>query len=78
MDALEKLLGVPKNKTTKTMMFEADGRFVVTAVRGDYDINTLKLQKILNCKKLALANEERVRSVTGAEIGYAGIINLPV
>jgi hypothetical protein len=30
------------------MMFETnDGKFIVACVRGDYDINTLKLQKII-------------------------------
>lgn len=77
VEALEQKLGVPKNKTTKTLMFEADGRFIVAAVRGDYEINTLKLLKVLGCKTLELASEEKVLAMTGAQIGYAGIINLP-
>lgn len=78
VEALEKHLGIPKHKTTKTMMFETeDSRFIVASVRWDYDINTLKLQKIIWCKSLNLASEERVLKETGASIGYAWIINLP-
>jgi prolyl-tRNA synthetase len=78
VDALEKLLWIPKTKTTKTMFFETDGkRFIVTCVRGDYEINTIKLRKILWCKKLELATEERVKKVIWTKIGYAWIINLP-
>ncbi len=77
VEALEKYLWISKNKTTKTMMFETeDSRFIVASVRWDYNINTLKLQKIIGCKSLNLASEERVLKETGASIGYAGIINL--
>ncbi|MDD5769616.1 MAG: proline--tRNA ligase [Candidatus Gracilibacteria bacterium] len=77
VEALSKALGVPAEKSTKTMMFEVDGRFIVASVRGDYEINTLKLQKILGAKSIRLASQELVKEKTGAEIGYAGIINLP-
>lgn len=78
VEALEKLLWIPKIKTTKTMFFETDDkRFIVTSVRWDYEINTLKLLKILWCKRLELASEERVLEVIWTKIGYAWIINLP-
>ncbi|NDK08206.1 proline--tRNA ligase [Candidatus Gracilibacteria bacterium] len=77
VEALTAKFGVPANKSTKTMMFDADGKFVVASVRGDYDINTIKLQKILGCKSLKLASADMVKEITGSEIGYAGIYNLP-
>ncbi len=78
VEALAKTLWFPAHKSTKTMLFETnDGKFIVASVRGDYGINTLKLQKIIGCKSISLASEEKVREITWAEIGYAGIINLP-
>jgi len=78
VEALEKFLWVPKEKTTKTLFFEtAEGKFIVASVRWDYEINTLKLQKILWTTSLVFASEEKVKEITGAEIGYAWIINLP-
>jgi len=78
VDALEKALWVPKIKTTKTMFFETDDdRFIVACVRWDYDINLLKLRKIIWCKDLKLASEQRVLLETWANIGFAWIINLP-
>ena len=71
-------LKIPVEKTTKTMIFETDdGRVIVAAVRGGYDINEDKLRKISKCKALKLASVETVKKVTGADVGYAGIINLP-
>jgi|GEM_PF-1324031 len=47
------------------MLFETnDEKFIVASVRGDYDINTLKLQKIIGCKSISLASEEKVREIT--------------
>jgi prolyl-tRNA synthetase len=60
------------------MMFETDdNKFIVASVRWDYDINTLKLQKIIWCKSLRLASPEIVMQKTWSEIGYAWIYNLP-
>src|SRR3989344_4932572 len=64
-------------KTTKTLLFQTDkGRIVAAAVRGGYDMDEGKLKKILKCKSLKLADEETVKKVTGAEVGYAGLLNL--
>ena len=60
------------------MIFETDdGRVIAVAVRGGYDINEDKLRKIVKCKALKLASREVVKKITGAEVGYAGILNLP-
>ncbi|MCL2038136.1 proline--tRNA ligase [Candidatus Saccharibacteria bacterium] len=78
VNALAKMLGITPEQTTKTMLYVTDsGEVVAAAVRGGYDINEIKLRKVLNVKSLKLADEETVRKVTGAEIGYAGLLNLP-
>jgi prolyl-tRNA synthetase len=71
-------LQIPVEKTTKTLIFETDdNRIIAAAVRGGYDVNEDKLRKIAKCKALKLASPEIVKKVTGAEVGYAGILNLP-
>jgi len=71
-------LKIPVEKTTKTLIFETDDqRVIAAAVRGGYDINEDKLRKIVKCKALKLASVKTVKKVTGAEVGYAGILNLP-
>jgi len=75
---LAKFLSIPVEKTTKTILFEADnGQVVAAAINGIYDINETKLKNILHTTTLKLASPEVVRQVTGAEVGYAGILNLP-
>ncbi|MBW7960640.1 proline--tRNA ligase [Patescibacteria group bacterium] len=78
VDELAAFLEIAIEKTTKTLIYETDdGRIIAAAVRGGYDINEDKLRKVAGCKALKLASSEKVKEVTGAEVGYAGILNLP-
>ncbi len=77
VEELCQFMGIKAEQTTKTLIFESEKGVIVAAVRGDYDVNELKLKKVAGVKELKLASEEVVGRVTGAEIGYAGIVNLP-
>jgi len=78
VEELAKFLNVPAEKTTKTILFETDkGEVVAAAVNGIYDVNEVKLKNVLKCADLKLASAETVKRVTGAEVGYAGIVGLP-
>jgi prolyl-tRNA synthetase len=74
---LAKFLGIPVWKTTKTLLFEADDQVVAVMVRGDCDVNELKVANHLKCRALRLAPAEVIQKLTGAEVGYAGPIELP-
>jgi prolyl-tRNA synthetase len=78
VDDLCEAFGIEAYQSVKTLIFETDTKgVVVAAIRGDYDINEEKLMKIVGVKKMRLASVEVVKETTGAEIGYAGILNLP-
>jgi len=78
VEDLAKFLKIPVEQTTKTILFESEkGDVVAAAVSGQYDVNVTKLQHIVGGSPLALASPETVKRVTGAEIGYAGFLNLP-
>jgi prolyl-tRNA synthetase len=78
VDALADFLKIEVERTTKTLIFQADNRVVAVAVRGDYDVNEEKVRKVLGgVSSLALASAETVRKVTGAAVGYAGPLGLP-
>lgn len=76
VEALSQFLKVPLEKTTKTILFNADNNIVAGVIRGDFEINETKLTRILKADTLTLASADEVKSVTGAEIGYAGPLNL--
>ncbi|MCL4364201.1 proline--tRNA ligase [Patescibacteria group bacterium] len=78
VEELANFLKIPVEKTTKTLIFETDdGRVIAAAVRGGYDVNEDKLRKVARCKAVKLASEKTVKTVTKAEVGYAGILDLP-
>lgn len=78
VEELAAFLKIEVERTTKTLIFEADdGRIIAAAVRGEYDVNEEKLRSVSGASGLRLASADTVRRVTGAEVGYAGPLNLP-
>lgn len=78
VEELSKFLNIPVEQTTKTILFEnEEGDVIAAAVRGDFDINETKLQSVVKGSPIKLASADTVKKVTGADIGYAGIIGLP-
>jgi prolyl-tRNA synthetase len=78
VQALLKHLNIPIEKSTKTLIYVTDtDELIIVAVRSDYEVNELKLADVVGCKTLRLASNEQVKTLTGAEIGYAGIVNVP-
>ena len=71
-------LGLPPEKFVKTLIYETDaGELVGVAIRGDREVNEVKLQNALpDALHLRLAAEERVREATGAPVGFAGPVGL--
>lgn len=77
VEELAEYLKIPVEITTKTILFETEKGVIAAAVRGGYEINEAKLKKVAGVYKLELASAETVKKVTGAEVGFAGMINLP-
>jgi prolyl-tRNA synthetase len=77
VEPLAKFLNIPVWKTTKTLIYQADENVVAVAVRGDCDVNEIKVANFLKCKVLRLASPETIKQLTGAEVGYAGPIGSP-
>jgi len=77
VEKLARFLNIPVWKTTKTLVYQADDRVVAVAVRGDCEVNEVKVANFLGCKVLRLASAQAIKELTGAEVGYAGPIGLP-
>jgi prolyl-tRNA synthetase len=60
----------------KTLIYNIDGNPVAVMVRGDRDVNETKLRKFLNAQSVELADPDMVVNATGAQIGFAGPINI--
>ena len=63
----------------KTILYRADGKYIAVMVRGDREINEVKLKNLLGCQDdPELAEPAAVRELTGAEVGFAGPIGLDI
>ncbi len=75
-------LGVPPERLVKTLIYDtvkhdASQGLVAVALRGDRELNEVKLANFLDVELAVLASEERVRQATGAPVGFAGPVGLP-
>ena len=74
--------GFPAARMAKTVIYTAVWKekeeAIAVLMRGDLEINEVKLANALDCLSVALADDETVRRATGAEPGFAGPIGLKV
>lgn len=70
-------LKVPASKLIKAVLFIADEKPVLALVRGDYEVNDVKLKNLLNADYLDMATPEQVQQYMHAEIGNIGPVNAP-
>ncbi|MDR2644680.1 MAG: proline--tRNA ligase [Endomicrobium sp.] len=76
VEDVAKFLETSPEKFIKTMIYKADGNPVVVLVRGDHEINEIKLQTLLGAADIVLADEQTVVSITNSPLGFAGPVGL--
>ncbi|SFD61117.1 prolyl-tRNA synthetase [Paenibacillus catalpae] len=78
IDELVQALNFPADQILKTLLFLADGKPVAVIVRGDHEVNEIKLASLLRADELELADQETTERLTGAAVGFAGPIGLSI
>ncbi|MDD3581070.1 MAG: proline--tRNA ligase [Desulfobacca sp.] len=73
-------LQVKPAQLIKTLIYDTERGVVAVLIRGDHEVNEVKLKNFLKVNDLTLASEPLIRKVTGAEVGFAGPLglNLPI
>ena len=73
IDEVTKLLGTTKDKMLKSLVYVGPGtETVMVVVRGDHEVNEIRLARALGVPEVFLASENEVKKVTGASVGFAG------
>ena len=79
IEDLVKFFNTNEKKFAKTILFNADGKIVAVMVRGDREINEIKVSNAIGeVTNLELASNEEVKIATGAVVGFAGPIGIKV
>ncbi|MBH0192424.1 MAG: proline--tRNA ligase [Nitrospira sp.] len=69
-------LTISPRQLVKTLLYRADKDTVAVLVRGDHDLNEVKLARLLRVTEVQLADPDTVSLLTGAPVGFAGPIGL--
>ncbi len=72
---LADFVGVPESKTLKAVFYSADGKVVFVVIRGDLEVNEIKLKNLLHANDLRLATDDEVKSA-GLVAGSASPIGI--
>lgn len=77
IEEVAEFLKARPDQLIKTLVVQTDaGETVVVLLRGDRELNDIKLCRLLGCNEVELASEEVVKEVTGAPTGFAGPVGL--
>lgn len=70
--------GQPEYRQVKTLMYFADGQLVAAVLRGDRELNEIKLKNVLGCTELFMADDASVRAACGAGFGSLGPVGMDI
>ena len=76
IEDLMKFFGADPRLFMKTLVYRAGEKVVAVMVRGDREVNEVKLANFLGENEVELADAATVHEVTGAEIGFVGPIGI--
>ncbi len=76
IEAVTSFLSVPADRLIKTLIFRAGDEVVTALVRGDHELNEVKLKALLGAEQVELADPALVERVTGAPMGFAGPVGI--
>ncbi|MBE7015795.1 MAG: proline--tRNA ligase [Ruminococcaceae bacterium] len=79
IEELVEFLGTKPHVFAKTIIYKADDKYIAAMVRGDREVNEVKLKNLVGCTDdLELAAPSVVRELTNAQVGFAGPIGLSI
>ena len=78
IEELSSFLGIAKEQTLKAVFYQADSELILVTIRGDIEVNEVKLKNHLHVTDLHLATEEETRlsSLTPGSTSPIGLNNI--
>jgi len=69
-------LSVRPQDVIKTLVFSADGKPAAVLIRGDEEVNEIKVKNFLGCDVLEMAMDDMIVQVAGSPRGFVGPIGI--
>ncbi|MBP2000510.1 prolyl-tRNA synthetase [Paenibacillus shirakamiensis] len=78
IDELVDYMNVEASSFIKTLIYLCDQQPVAVLIRGDHEVNEIKLKHKVGAEQVELADASTVSQVTQAPVGFAGPIGLTI
>ena len=78
VSAVCEFLNIEPTKLVKTLVFKADGIPVAVLVRGDREVEEVKLKNLLGVAEVEMADDKEVFDATGIPTGYLGPVGIKI
>ncbi|MCY8837819.1 proline--tRNA ligase [Bacillus atrophaeus] len=76
IEQLSGFLDISPEACIKSVLCKADDRFVLVLVRGDHEVNDIKVKNLLQAEVVELASREEVVQQLGTEPGFVGPVEV--
>ena len=76
IEEVSRFLKVKPQDLIKTLILRSDIGPVAVLIRGDHDLNEVKVKNFLKAADLELADERTIMEVTGGPLGFSGPVGL--
>jgi prolyl-tRNA synthetase len=76
IEEVSAFLSVNRQQIIKTLIFNADGKPCAVLIRGDQEVNEIKVKNYLGAAELELADDDMILKATGAPRGFAGPVGI--
>ncbi len=76
IEEVSSFLNVPAEKCLKTLLWKVDDQLVVVLVRGDHELNDIKLKNLFNAAIVEPAAPEETKEILGASFGSLGPVHM--
>lgn len=78
IEQLAEFFGTNSDNFAKALLYDVKGEIIMVMIPGNRELNEIKLVNYLNVPEheLFMADEESVKEVTGASVGFSGPVNL--
>jgi prolyl-tRNA synthetase len=76
--AVCEFMGIDASELVKTLVYLADGNPVAVLVRGDREVQEVKLKNLLGAVEVEMADDKQVYEATGVPTGYLGLVNIKI
>ncbi len=78
VNAVCEFMDIKASELVKTMVYKVDGGTVAVLVRGDREVQEVKLKNILGVADVEMADDKEVYDATGVPTGYLGPVGIKV